>query len=501
MDEEEVDQITSQLNSILNIDGSVLWNNNYELPGLPPIGSSGGYFGVERYVAMVCTSCKNDTSLIPFIGCVPVIIPTINDSLIYVCDKSESVSEEMGVDGKCNHGVIGAGSYGQIMKYNPYTLDVISDSEKRWSVSNRLKPITIKVIRSHPNGIWGKRDECYATDHYSKECSTSIVLQRCITNARSRNRNDKKSGYRCRWPYGWNSYDETTKERDADVQANPPWGYNSKRGFGKNYKKRKQQVKLIAMEYMAESLTDYLNRSRGLFKWLKSSTKRNLIKRLHSILLCLFLENKIFTDLKSDNVMLKYRGDINSLKLIDLGSICDLGPESNYTLTYWPPLKWAFITDEMRLWNLPSSTCSEGTLIWEFLYMVLYILNHREFHRKVGDYVSWNGYFSRSFSNGDRFEINKQMDVWQQMIPGGQFYNKIRPYFDKFDFNSADLESDSRLSNHPGEGYKFRELISGTDDLRTSQFSFVPAPLHSPQKNVSAALNKEFQELREKLGL
>ena len=198
--------------------------------------------------------------------------------------------------------------------------------------------------------------------------------------------------------------------------------------------------------------------------------------------------------------MLKYRGDINSLKLIDLGSICDLGPESNYTLTYWPPLKWAFITDEMRLWNLPSSTCSEGTLIWEFLYMVLYILNHREFHRKVGDYVSWNGYFSRSFSNGDRFEINKQMDVWKQMIPEGQFYNKIRPYFDKFDFNFAALESASRLSNHPGEGYKFRELISGTDDLRTSQFSFVPAPLHSPQKNVSAALNKEFQELREKLG-
>ena len=154
MDEEEVDQITSQLNSILNIDGSVLWNNNYELPGLPPIGSSGGYFGVERYVAMVCTSCKNDTSLIPFIGCVPVIIPTINDSLIYVCDKSESVSEEMGIDGECNHGVIVAGSYGLVMKYNPYTLDVISDSEKRWSVSNILQPITIKVIRSFSDGKW-----------------------------------------------------------------------------------------------------------------------------------------------------------------------------------------------------------------------------------------------------------------------------------------------------------------------------------------------------------
>ncbi len=274
----------------------------------------------------------------------PVIIPTINDSLIYVCDKSESVSEEMGIDGECNHGVIGAGSYGQVMKYNPYKLRDISDRNKQWSVSNSLHPITIKVIRSYPDGRWGKLDECCATDHYSKECSTSIVLQRCITNARSRNRSQRKSGYKCRWPYGWNSYEKL--ERDGGFPANPPLGYN--RGLSENFKKRKQQVKLIAMEYMAESLTDYLNRSRGLFKKLRSSTKRNLIKRLHSILLCLFLENKIFTDLKSANVMLKYRGDINSLKLIDLGSICDLGPDSDYTLTYWPPLKWAFITDERR---------------------------------------------------------------------------------------------------------------------------------------------------------
>ena len=243
------------------------------------------------------------------------------------------------------------------------------------------------------------------------------------------------------------------------------------------------------MEYMEESLTDYLNRPRGLFRRLRSSTKKALIKRLHSILLCLFLENKIFTDLKSANVMLKYRGDINSLKLIDLGSICDLGPDSDYTLTYWPPLKWAFITDERRLWNLQRSTCSEGTLIWEFLYMVLDILNHREFHRKVGDYVSWNGYFSRSFSNGDRFKINQQMEVWKKMIPRSRFYDKIRPYFDKFDF--ADLESDPRLSNNPGEGYKFRELIS-ENDPRTSKIhlSFFPSPLLSAEGNASSAPNK-----------
>ena len=133
--------------------------------------------------------------------------------------------------------------------------------------------------------------------------------------------------------------------------------------------------------------------------------------------------------------------------------------------------------------------------------MVLDILNHREFHRKVGDYVSWNGYFSRSFSNGDRFEINNQMDVWKQMIPeDDQFYNKIRPYFDKFDFNSADLESDSRLSNHPGKGYTFRELISKTDDISDSQTSFAPAPFHPPKHHVSAALLQDFYELLAKEG-
>lgn len=54
MDQKEVDQITSQLNSILNIDGRVPWNKNYEWLGFPPDISS--HKGKKKYVATDPTS-------------------------------------------------------------------------------------------------------------------------------------------------------------------------------------------------------------------------------------------------------------------------------------------------------------------------------------------------------------------------------------------------------------------------------------------------------------
>ena len=54
MDQKEVDQITSQLNSILNIDGRVPWNKNYEWLGFPPDISS--HKGKKKYVTTDPTS-------------------------------------------------------------------------------------------------------------------------------------------------------------------------------------------------------------------------------------------------------------------------------------------------------------------------------------------------------------------------------------------------------------------------------------------------------------
>jgi len=113
--------------------------------------------------------------------------------------------------------------------------------------------------------------------------------------------------------------------------------------------------------------------------------------------------------------------------------------------------------------------------------MVLYILNHKDFHCKVSDYVYWDDGDFAWRSPRPRF-INQRMDVWKKMIPRDEFYNKIRNYFTEFNFD--DLRSDPRLSNNPGEGYKFRELISEIDP-RTSKIPlpFFPSPLLSAEKN------------------
>ncbi len=139
----------------------------------------------------------------------------------------------------------------------------------------------------------------------------------------------------------------------------------------------------IVMEVLDANLFKVLRHHR-----LDAGAKEKIVSAVYHAFQCLVDQQKYYTDLKSNNVMINWAApademkevsarDIKDVKLVDLGSICALDDIDGNQTTFPPPGAWnAFCCDDEFLpgffaEEFGAIPCTEQTAMWQVAIFVV----------------------------------------------------------------------------------------------------------------------------------
>jgi len=340
-----------------------------------------------------------------FYSCVPEILRTKDGSEPFRCLRK--IGNE--------HGVIGSGAFGEVMKYQRKN-------------RGQTEEIAIKVLAQ--KGFF----ECQDNPPYytPEECNPYLVLQRCITPA----------SFKCY---------ETKLE--VKVLAMEP-------------------METTLDEFLTK-YTDFGEEETEITLTFKD--KRKILEKIWKALKCVWEHGGVYTDMKGANVGVNPNSENlgeSVIKLIDLGSICHRGTQSmNYTFA--PPQKWKLFQYIVHGPGAPTlcscnryrDECSEITLIWSFVVAALIVLDFYSFislgklnlgpvDSSLNTLSKWS-YTKFPDYREERFDqVNKMMaDIRKNIsyiihkdIAGGEdwgYLNWLTLYFRPYRINKEDWRSDS----------------------------------------------------------